>query len=941
MKRIANYLFYVFLVFLSGICYVSVRAQDAQDTVDFIFKKVAKDDFNGSAYTIRGEDLQNMPITNLTNLLSGLVPGYFSVQTSGGTVNESPGYRIRGTRTSAEGVLVLVDGQERDFGILSPHEVESVTILKDAVASALYGTRASNGIILVKTKKGEQGKPRIELTAQLINQEPIGLLKPLDAAGYAEHYSKALKNDGQEGSIAYSEYYLQQYRNKAGVNGEYYPDINWLDEYFKKSSWVQRYNLAISGGSKVTNYFINAGYLNQAGMFKLDKDADYAVNNQTGRFNLRSNLEIKVTSSTQLNLDLYGWLDKQNRPGGDSYGAYNALVTTPANAFPAYYIDNGGYMDENGNIVKGINGKIAAGNSLQSNPWALLNRNGYSVLNNNYGSFRAKLIQDLPFITPGLKVSASLSMDSYTSAVTDRRKGYAYYQLTNINNPSVLKKTNTDDRMNNSVTDRNSYGRNSLNLQLSYSRKLQEHTISALAFYDQFEYSDQVSIPNRFQTIGSWLSYNYAKRYAVDLVGSYQGVYKFAPGKQFGFFPTVAAGWTVSNEDFFKGASGLVSYLKLRASYGQVGNQRGVNAFYYKGRLSEQAGVYNFGNNMGAVGGYVENIIANPNLTWEKSRQFNAAADIRLLNDRFQYSIDYFRDHRYDMYMSNSNVAPVLGLQASILENIGEMKSNGIEMSGSWNDHIGKVNYTIGGMYSFSENTVLKTGEITQPYPWLQSAGYASGVQRGYVALGLFQSYEEIAAAPKQNFSEVHPGDIRYKDINGDGIIDVNDVVPIGYSTIPGVFYGFNLGLSYKGLGINALFQGAAHVSRYLSGKVAYPFVAYGNIYEHQLDYWTPENPDATLPRISTVSSNVNNSQASSFWVKDASYLRLKTLELYYELPGKLLKGSFIDNLRVFASGYNLHVWTPFKGPLDPEDDGSSNSMPLTRNISLGLSMRF
>lgn len=938
--RFENKLVYCRLWMLC-LCYIPFTLSAQQnDTLDLGYKKISVADFNGSAFTITAHELRNLPVTNLTNLLSGLVPGFFSVQTSGGTVNEAAEYWIRGIRTSAEGVLVLVDGQERAFGVLSSNEVESITVLRDASMSALYGTRAANGIIFVNTKKGRKGRPVVELTSQMINQQPLGMLTSLNASGYATHYNAALKYDGLDASKMYTQSYLKQYRNREIANQELYPDINWRENYFKKSNWVQRHNLSISGGSDHTRYFINGGFLQQAGMFITDKESSYSTNNNTSRYNIRSNLEVDVTKTTLLNLDLYGWFDKQNRPGGDSYRAYNALITTPPNAFPPFYLDNGQYTDQDGNIVTGINGKITAGNDLLANPWALLNRNGYAISNRVYGSFRAKLTQNFSFITNGLTASALLSMDSYTAAVTDRTKPFAYY---NLGDPltTVLRRTGTDQQMKNEILDRASEARTSLDFQLSYERAFGDHHLSATTFYNQYEFDDQTSIPSRFQTIGAWLGYNYKHKYYLDLTGSYQGVYKFAPGKRFGFYPVATAGWTISNEQFFKPLLSAVSYLKIRGSYGLVGNQRGVAEFQHRTRLREVPGVYYFGNAMNARPGFVEDILANPGLTWEKARQLNIGADIRMFKDRLNYSFDYFKDRRSDMYMRNNNVTSLLGSIALIQQNIGEMYSEGYEMSANWKSAIGDLGYRMGASYSFSVNENITTGQIRESYYWLQEAGYGRGIRRGYIATGLFQSEAEIVASARQTFSEVRPGDIKYKDINGDGIIDRNDQVPLDYGNVPGVFYGFNAGLSYKGIGLMALFQGAGRTTQMLGGKVAFPFFANGTIYEHQLDYWTPENTDATLPNISTINANVNNAQTSSFWLRDGSYLRLKTVELSYLFPEKWLGNSFIKGLQIFANGYNLHVWKKNDNPLDPEDDGTAATMPMTRNISFGLSVRF
>lgn len=920
----------------------SAMVEAKTEPLNLIFQKIDATDFNGSAYTISGNEIRNLPVTSLTNVLAGLVPGFYSRQSQGGMVNESASYWIRGIRTTSEGVLVLVDGQERAFGTLSPYEIESITVLKDAAATVLYGMRGANGAILVNTRKGKLGKPTIELTAQLINQQPVNLLKPLSTLAYAENYNRALENDGMDETNLYSQYYLSQYRNRNGVNAELYPDINWLNEYYKKSTWVQRYNLSISGGTERTRYFVNVGSLAQQGMFNTDDEFSYKTNNNTSRYNVRSNVEFDVTSSTLLKVDLYGWSEKQNRPGGDSYGAYNALVSTAPNAFPAYYVDNGKYVDQSGNIITSNNNKIIAGNGISTNPWALLNRKGYATYASTYGSFRTQLTQDLAALAKGLKFSAIFSMDSQTEAVTTRTKDFAYYQLVSPLTPNILKKTGSDDKMTNTVDSKNSLSRTSLDIQLSYSGQFGRHGVTALAMYNQYETTDEVSIPNRFQGVGAWLNYNFDKRYSLDLMMSVQGCYKFAPENRFGVFPTVAGGWTVSNESFFEGAKELIPYLKLKASYGILGSQRGVSDFRYMGRLAATSAIYQFGNAMGSVAGYVEDIIANPDLTWEKSKQANVGIETKLFHNKLTVSAEYFHDNRSDIFMVDNRVSSLLGITAIVEKNIGAMYTNGCDLAGMWNSNIGNVGYIIGGTYSFSHNTVTASGDVDQPYSWLSNIGYSQGVNRGYIAEGFFNSYNEIAAAPTQTFSTVKPGDIKYKDVNGDGIIDSYDKVPMGYGDTPELVYGLTLGVTYKGFGINALLQGAARVSHTVAGRVAFPFLANGNIFENQLNYWTPENQTADLPAISNINTgNANNIQPSSFWIRNADYLRLNTLELYYDFQKPVSTKAFIKNVRVFANAYNLFTWTNYNSPMDPQADEAGLGMPITRNMSLGCSIKF
>lgn len=914
--------------------------EGAKKKLDLSYIEIDTDDYNGSAYRISGEQIRNLPVSNLGNAINGLVPGFFSRQKSGGIVNESPSYWIRGihTASASEGVLVLVDGQERDFGSLSPYEIEDIIVLKDAAATVLYGMRAANGAILVNTRQGNVSKPQIELTVQMINQKPFGQLKRLNSLGYATNYNAAQINDAAAPS--YSDHYLSQYRN--GANNELYPDIDWLGDLMQSSSWMQRYNLNLHGGTKKIRYFINAGLLTQNGFFKTDDENKYSTNNNADRFNIRSNVEFDLTSTTLFSLDLYGLNETQNRPANNSSGLYNSLLSTPPNSFPYYYSDNGNYIDDKGNAVSSHNGKIIAGNGISSNPWATLNRAGYGTYRATYGSFRTKAFQNLDVITKGLSAAVTFSMDSYTQAVTNRSKEFAYYQMTeNTLNSNVLTIGGADGTMQNTIGSKSSERRTTIEAQVSWNRSFDKHNISTSAFYNQYEQADEVTIPQRFQSLNGWAGYNYDKRYGVDFLMSYSGAYKFEKGNRFGFFPTVAAGWTVSNESFFAGVKDWFSFLKLRGSFGMIGNYRGVDDFAYIGSLSNVAGTYNVGNSMSGVPGYTESIIANPTVIWEEVKLSNVGLDARLFGNRLALTAEYFYDDRTGIYMANNRVSSLYGYDASISENLGEMHSQGVDVSLNWNDKIGDFGYSLGGTFSYADNVLTANGQADQPYSWLYDTGYSRGTKKGYIAEGFFNSYEEIAAAPYQTFGDVHPGDVRYKDINADGLIDSNDQVPIGYADVPKLYYSGMLGLSYKGFSLSTVFVGASKFSRNINNiKVAYPFYENGTIYEHQLNYWTPENPNAEYPRISLNNTSGNNVQNSTIWVKDVWFLRLNTIQLAYELPERLFDKTFISGLQLFANAYNVYTWSNLD-VVDPMADETASSMPLTRNINFGFSLRF
>lgn len=913
-----------------------------EDLLDLNFKKVNPDTYNGSSFTIDGEMFRNLPVTHLANALTGIVPGFFTRQSSGSVINEGPDYWIRGRRTVSEGVLVLVDGQERSFGSLSTYEIDKITILKDAAAVVLYGMRAANGAILVTTRRGVIGKPRIEFTAQLASQEPLRVPKPLNAYDYTRLYNEAYLNDNPNGNVPFADPSL--YQN--ATNPELYPNMDWLGKYYDTNQFLQRYNLNISGGTARTRYFVNFGAMAHEGMYNTDEANTYSTDNEISRYNIRSNFQVDVTPTTLLTADVYGWVEKQNRPNNSSINAFTSMLQTPASAFPAFYVDHGNYRTTTNEKITSTDGKIIAGSSKYTNPWPQINKGGYGNYNEIYGSFRVKLEQDMKFLLPGLKASGDISMDSQMSWVINRTKGFAYYELVN---DSTLRKTGTDGTMSNGVGSKNSNRRITVDLNLSYQRQFDKHDVYAMAGYNQYESADEVSIPVRMQGLSGWLGYNYDKRYGIDLMASYYGSYKFAKGKRFGFFPSVAASWTLSNEAFFENSKELFPYLRLRASIGQVGDHRGIAAHQFLSALEQVAGVYNFGNNMGGVGGYIQSQIANENVTWEKALIYNIGLEGRMFNEKLSFMAEYFRDQRTDIYRVNERIGGLYGVSATVRQNVGSMYSQGIDASLQWSDKIGKVTYNIGGNYSLSRNMVQDFGEADKEHPWLYSKGYPVGLQSGLTAVGFFKPEDFDAngnfadpTIPTHTFGKVQPGDIRYKDLNEDGVIDALDNQPIGSGNTPNHIFALNLGAEYKGFGFTVLFQGAAEISRNIAsgGYLALPFYAEGNMYEHQLNYWTPATAEtAEYPRLSVNNaSGVNNIRSSTLWIRDADYIRLKTAQIYYNLPDRWFRNSSVfRGVQVYFSGYNLMTWDKLK-IMDPEWEPST--FPINRNVSIGCTIK-
>lgn len=939
----------LFLLFCSLVGTVSTNATTEKSTVETTVKDSAlisvpytslkKSDFSGAAEVISGAVIEDVPVQHLSNALTGRLSGLYTIQTTGEPGGDQASMYIRGRRTNGEGVLVLVDGQERSFGMIQPQEIESITLLKDASASALYGMRAANGVLMIKTKTGRDGKPRVSLNAQAVYQQNMRSLEALNAGQYTQLYNEALRNDGITPS--FTENQILNYQNQSDT--ERYPDVDWMNELLKKGSWLQRYNVTVDGGFKRTRYFVSLGTTLQSGMFNTVKEQNYSTNTNFSRYNFRSNVEFDVTSTTLLTAKIDGWMEDRNYPFGEDAQRtiFKTLLRTPPSAFPMYYKDNHEYVDQSGNPLKPqIGDKIVAGNDIYKNPWAMLNRAGYVVKNTRYGAFSLALDQELDFLLPGLSVHGQVAMDVWNTQNTLRKITYNYYKL--LDNNVLQKWGNSDEMLGNSTQIYGPKRSTSMNFNLKYNKSFGQHTVSGMLLYDQYELAQDIVLPWRYQSMGGWFSYNFDQRYQADFTFNYQGTYKLSPDNRWGISPALSLAWNASNEKFFDVLKPYVSYLKVRGSIGQVNSDRAVTAYDYMSRLQQVNGLAYFGNDMGAVNGLLETMQGNPLATYEKALQMNIGVDAGFFSNRLNASLDLWNDHRKDVYTVPATFSGLLGFTSIYLpkQNVGEIKSRGMEVSAGWNDRIGDFMYHIGGNVSFSKSEVINMDEVPQAYDYLYQKGYALGTPLLYVADGIFNSWEEIAAAPEHTLAPVSPGDIRYKDINNDGKIDDNDRIRNGYSDLPQLFYGIDLGVSYKGFSVTALLQGAGNVSKSINYHAAYAFYDNGKVFKHQLDRWIPENK-VDAPKFTTQSTGtVNNNLASTYWTRDASYLRLKNVEIAYSLPKKAVKSLLLEELRFFVTGQNLLTFDKMDF-IDPEAQYDGEAFPLQRAFSAGFNVKF
>lgn len=921
---------------------VKKEAEPDSTSISIPYGTKLQSEFSGAASVISGEEIENVPVQHLSNALSGHLPGLTTIQSSGEPGNDAASIYIRGVRSNGTGALILIDGQERyDYGMIQTQEIEKVTILKDASAIALYGMRGANGVILIETKAGRIGKPRVSLNIQSIYQQNMRVPKAVNAAEYAQAFNEANINDGL--SPFYTEMQINKFADHS--DPERYPDVDWIGTLLKKGTFMQRYNATVEGGSGRTRYFVSLGYTGQAGMFNTEKEQDYSTNTEFSRINFRSNVDFDITSTTLLSVKLDGWMQSENAPYNNNAQQYifQNLLKTPATAFPMYYMDTHKYVDQSGNPIKSQPGdRIVAGNDAYINPWAIINRGGYTAVDKRYGAFSVAINQNLDFLLKGLALYGQYSMDVYNLQKQNRTRTFNYYKLQD--NGVMQKYGSSEEMLTNAAMLYGDARNTTLNFKLSYNRIFGQHNVSGMVFYDQYEYNQSIVLPYRYQTLGGWFAYKFDNRYQIDATLGYQGSYKFANDYRWGLSPTVSLAWYVSNERFFQSLKPLISNLKIRGSIGRVNNDRAVSAYMWMSRLQNiSEGVY-FGNDMGGQNSLLETQQANPSATFEESVQMNLGADLGLFSNRLNASIDIWKDKRTGVYTVPSTYSTMLGYLSLYMpgRNIGKMETKGLEASLSWNDRINKdFTYYVNGNISYNKNKVIDMDEALQPYDYMYAKGHPYGTSLLYIADGIFQSYEEIAAAPLHTLNKVSPGDIRYKDINGDGKVDEKDRVRCGYTNIPQLFYGIGLGGSYKGFSLSVLLQGASKVSKTLSSYTAFAFFNNGNMYEHQRERWTPENPIANVPKLTTkAAGSSNNNLASTYWQRDASYLRLKNVELAYSLPTKAIRSIGLEELRIFVNGQNLLTFDKLDN-IDPEISGNGIVYPLQRAFSAGVNIKF
>lgn len=903
------------------------------------------------------------PVANLSNALQGKVAGIISVQSSGEPGYDNSTFTIRGigTFTGNTSPLAIVDGVQRDdvnstyggaYNNIDPEDIVSISLLKDASATAVYGAKGANGVMIITTKRGSVGKPKISIKAETGFTNFTKVPEMLSGVDYMMLYNESRRNSGL--SEVYSR--EQILKTESGLDPYLYPNVDWIDKIYKNVSSVSNVNLNISGGSDLVRYYLSASFYNQGGQYNVKKENGYDPNLNYKRYDFRSNVDVNITKTTLLQMNLSAIMTDSRYPGIASNKLwYEAFSTSPV-AFPVRYPD-GRWAGPPAN----------AG----SNPMNEVQNSGYT------DTFRPALQsvftvnQKLDFITKGLSAYARFSFDSYSEFNNKRTGGVdLWYTNQRDGNGELVFGKPIKEGSDELYYEHSDTGERVIYTEanISYDRTFGHHNVNGMVLYNMRNRmiatagSAIASIPYRNQAIAARFGYGYKERYLAEVNGSYTGSENFAPGHRFGFFPAASVGWVISNEPFFKNMTRTVDLLKLRASYGIVGNDNiggtGDRFAYFTQFGSGNS--YGFGPNGNLVYGIRETLLGSDKLTWEKSYKTNIGLEMMLWG-KLNLTLDYYWERRKDILIQRSSLPSMAGFDASIYANMGEMDNKGVDANLEYQTRIGnKVGLRLFGNLTYSKNKIVFRDEPAMQYAYQKSEGTRYGEFYGYIAEGYFQSEEEIKKSPRQ-MRELAPGDIKYKDLNDDGVIDANDQCYLGKSWFPSWSYGMGFNINYHNFDLALFFQGVSDVSIMAnggsidtgngdwgaSGVGIVPFTGMGlnpsNVITKALDRWTADNPraDAWYPRMTAnATTNDNNYVNSTHWLKDGSYLRLKQASLGYTLENKKLMDKGIEYLYFYLSGQNLLTFSKFK-LWDPELGSNGAKYPLSRMVTLGMRVSF
>jgi len=961
-----------------------LRAQLDDVVITAFGKKQRKEAVVGSVTSINAKDLK-IPSSNLTTAFAGRLAGVIAYQRTGEPGADNATFFVRGVTTFGNGSgspLILIDNIElttTDLARLQPDDIESFSILKDASATALYGARGANGVIFVTTKQGKEGQAKLNIRLENSISTPTKKIEIADPVTHMQLYTEAQLTRDPLAHLNYSQNKIDH--TIAKDNPYVYPATDWFKLMFKDKTANQRANLSVTGGGKVAQYYVAGSYNVDHGILNVDPKNNFNSNVKLNSYQLRSNVNIQLTPQTELVVRMYGIFDDYKGPIDGGTGMYQKALRTSPSLFAPYY------PADSANIASQhiLFGNYRVGTSFYLNPYADMLK-GYKEYSQSRMLAQLELNQKLSAITKGLNFRALFSTNRYSYFDVSRAYGPFYYNISTYDKAadrytlSWLNETQGPDHYED-LRPLGSLGgtrpqdpkRNvSTNLYaqatLDYSRLFNEkHNVGATlvgtiqqSLETTTDLNVQASLPHRNIGLSGRASYSYDNRYFTEFNFGYNGSERFYKDKQFGFFPTIGVAWLVSNEDFWK--SSIINKLKLRASYGLVGNDAigsATDRFFYLSsvNLNDNGRGATFGyNNDYPINGVSISRYANADITWEKSYQTNLAIEIGLLK-KINIVAEFYRQQRKNILMNRASIPTTVGLSAATQANVGEAKSNGVDISFDFTQNFSKNLWVVArGSFTYARGEYVKYEEPAYADKYLSHVGQSISQTWGYIAERLFVDEKDRLNAPHQNFGLYQAGDLKYRDINGDGQITSLDMVPIGNPTTPEITYGFGFSAGYKNFDFSIFFQGLARESFWIDTRATAPFNNYddpnnpinnGFVGENALlkayanSHWSEENQNiyAIWPRLSVTPID-NNNQTNTWFMRDGSFLRVKSLELGYTLPRKLLNRYKITNLRVYFSGTNLFTFSKFK-LWDPEMGGNGLAYPVQKVYNLGVNLNF
>lgn len=943
------------------------KSEELEDVTVVAFAKQKKESVLASITTIDAGDLK-VPSSNLTTAFAGRVSGLISYQRSGEPGQDDASFFVRGVTsfTYARGPLILIDGVEMsssDLARIQPDDIASFSIMKDAAATALYGARGANGVIMVTTKEGKEGKAQISFRYETSFSMPTQEVDLADPLTYMRLNNEAVLTRNPLSPIPYSMEKIES--TERGANSLVYPATDWYNTLFKNYTINHRANFNVSGGGRVARYYIAATYNQDYGILKVDNQNNFNNNIDLKRYLLRSNVNINITPTTEAVVRLHGTFDDYTGPIDGGSALYQKVMRTDPVLFPAYYP----HTEETSHIKHILFGNYDQGQYI--NPYADMVK-GYKDYTKSLFLAQFEVKQKLDFITQGLNIRGLFSTNRYSFFDVSRYYNPFYYNITGYDKYEdtyqlySLNPESGTDYLTYNEGDKNITTTTYSELAINYDRTFNDkHAISGLLVSTMRNYlqanagSLALSLPARNMGVSGRFTYSFDSRYFTEFNFGYNGSERFAKKERFGFFPSMGLAWIASNEKFWSdGLKRIVSNFKLKGTYGLVGNDAigdQNDRFFYLSEVNMNSGnrAFVFGEDLQYYSNGVEiSRYSNDLITWETARKLNVGAEIGLF-EKMDIMVDVYREHRSNILMNRSSIPTTMGLNATPQANIGEAIGRGIDFSLDYNQAFdngwwltGRVNFT----YAKAEYKVYEEVDNTLT-PWLSHIGRPVTQQWGYIAERLFVDEYEVENSPTQTFGEYMGGDIKYRDINNDGIISSLDRVPIGYPTEPEIIYGFGFSTGYKGFDFSCFFQGLAHESFWIDATNTSPFIDTDNngsvVSKNSLlqvyadDYWSTTNRNiyALWPRLSDHIIQ-NNVQRNTWFMRDGSFLRLKSMEFGYTIPQRILDRYMIRNLRLYVSGTNLLTFSKFD-LWDPEMGGNGLGYPIQKVFNLGVQLSF